>query len=75
MEDEHQTSYPILSQLVYKYLSISAMSVSSELLFSDVENNILAKRTRLTPDLVNHILFLKQNTIYFPMFSPLENDE
>ncbi|CAG8799689.1 15644_t:CDS:2, partial [Cetraspora pellucida] len=46
-----------------------------ERLFSDTGNNISAKRTRLAPNLVNRILFLKQNSIYFLMFPPLENDK
>ncbi|CAG8793244.1 5993_t:CDS:2, partial [Dentiscutata erythropus] len=37
----------------YKYFSIPAISVSSERLFSDTSNHILARRTRLASSLVN----------------------
>ena len=69
---DHRSSYPILAQLARKYLSIPSTSVSSERLFSDASNHISAKRTKLSPDLVNRILFLKRNSSYFSIFPPLE---
>ncbi|CAG8736715.1 10460_t:CDS:2 [Cetraspora pellucida] len=66
-----QTGKEEETQLACKYLSISVTSVPSERLFSDVGNHISSKRTRLSPDLVNRVLFLKCNRVHADMF-PLQ---
>jgi hypothetical protein len=68
---DHKESYKILSKLAQKYLAIPATSVPSERLFSDARNHISSKRTRLSPDLVDRMLFLKRNGAYFDIFPPL----
>jgi hypothetical protein len=68
--EDRRVSFPFLSQLARKYLSIPATSVPSERLFSDANIHISARRTRLDPNLVDKMLFLKRNAHHHTMFPP-----
>jgi len=58
---ERKTIFPKLSDLVRKYLHIPGTSVPNEHLFSDTGNHITIRRTRLDPDLLHKMVFLKRN--------------
>ncbi|CAG8519312.1 9089_t:CDS:2, partial [Scutellospora calospora] len=73
LKEERQASFPLLYQLARKYLSIFAISVLSEYLFSNTEAYISARRTRLAPDLVRKMLFLKRNSNNFLILLLLED--
>jgi hypothetical protein len=53
--------YPALSCLARKYLCIPASSVYSERLFSEYGNLYEKKRSRLTPEIAEKVLFLHHN--------------
>ena len=55
----HQvTQFPKLSQIAREVLCIPATSASSERVFSDGGTLVSARRTGLTPDSIDNILFL-----------------
>ncbi|CAG8749289.1 2003_t:CDS:2, partial [Racocetra fulgida] len=59
--------YPILAKLARKYLSIPAMLVPSERLFSSADLTITEKRTSLNSEFVESILFLKAALKLWPI--------
>ena len=60
--NERKNELPIMSKLARKYLCMSATSVPSERLFSDVGNHITPHRNRLSPSFVSKLIFLKRNS-------------
>src|SRR5213080_2588488 len=58
----NETKFPFLSKLAKELFGISATSVPSERLFSDVSNVITNKRSSLKPKKVEKLIFLKRNT-------------
>ncbi|CAJ0831358.1 4022_t:CDS:2 [Entrophospora sp. SA101] len=60
--NERKNELPIMSKLARKYLCMSATSVPSECLFSDVGNHITPHRNRLSPDFISKLIFLKRNS-------------
>ena len=56
----HQKTYPGLSKLARKYLSVCATSVPSERIFS-TGGRVVHGRSRLKPDTVNELIFLAEN--------------
>ena len=59
--NENKDNFPIFAKLAKEYLCVSATSVASGRLFSDVGNIITAKRTNLKPERVGKMVFLKRN--------------
>lgn len=57
----NRRKYPRLSQLAYRYLCIPATSVPSERMFSASGHITCDRRSRLTPDNANVLLFLNKN--------------
>ena len=57
----NEKKFPILSKFSREFFGISATSVPSERLFSDVGNVITNKRSSLKPEKVEKLIFLKRN--------------
>lgn len=58
----NKSKYPRISQMAYKYLSIMATSAPSERMFSASGHLTSDKRSRMTPDNANLLLFLNKNS-------------
>lgn len=58
---KRQSIYPIMCKLVQKMFSFVATSVPSERLFSSAGNVITAKRSCLTPEHADQLIFLFEN--------------
>ena len=58
---KHEESYPLLARQAKRYLCVPGTSVPSERVFSTVGDIITAKRSCLTPEHVDQLLFLQRN--------------
>ena len=58
----NQNKYPKISQMAWKYLCIAATSAPSERMFSASGHLTSDRRSRLTPDNANILLFLNKNS-------------
>lgn len=58
---KHTAEFPILSQLSKFVHAIPASSAPSERLFSAAGNTITEKRSRISPEVLHGVLFLKSN--------------
>ncbi|KAH7977826.1 hypothetical protein HPB49_003703 [Dermacentor silvarum] len=61
---DNESKFPLVAELVKKYMCIPASSASSERVFSTAGNIITAKRSCLLPENVSSLVFLYQNRAY-----------
>jgi len=66
---DRKNEFPLMAELALEYLCVSATSVPSERLFSDVGSHITKKRNRLSTDSVSKLLFLKRNMSIINVFN------
>ncbi|CAJ0902532.1 8394_t:CDS:2 [Entrophospora sp. SA101] len=59
---EKKNEFPLMSELALKYLCVSATSVPSERLFSDIGNQITKKRNNLSTDNNQNITHIQMST-------------
>ena len=57
----NEREYPLLARLAKQYLCVPGTSIASERVFSTAGDIVTAKRSCLTPDHVNELLFLNKN--------------
>jgi len=57
----YQTEFPLLAQLAKRYLAYQATSVACERVFSHAGYLVSKRRTRLTPESVETLVFLYEN--------------
>ena len=58
---QHAIQFPAIARIARKYLCISAMSASSERLFSTAGNVLTPRRSSLNPEKVDMLVFLAKN--------------
>lgn len=58
---QNRSKFPILTSIVQDYYAIPASNTIVERLFSSSKNTVSDKRTRLSTDKINKLLFLKTN--------------
>ena len=56
-----ESQYPLMSQLVRKYLSLPTTGARSEEVFFMARNVLTAKENRLLPENVDRLVFLHDN--------------
>ena len=61
-------SYPLLSKIVARVFTVAASSASVEREFSLAGNIITQKCSKLSPDIVNHMVFNRSYNLYKKAF-------
>lgn len=60
----NEREYPLLARLAKQYLCVPGTSIASERVFSTAGDIVTAKRSCLTPDHVNELIFLHKNLTF-----------